>query len=353
MTRIAINDLDYLTARLHARRSRLAEAERLAALCRVRSLADLTRLVYPGSEFHIVTDFQRRLLQGLVREIDDCCKHLSGRSRSFVEWLLARLRLEDLKVLLRGFFNHLPPAEWQSQLLDLPGSLALDSARLMTAKSLEEFVARLPEEILYQRLRAMTNEPGKVPSLFLLESALDADYLEELLRRTRQLPASERESVTPLVFHEANFFQFMLIVRGRFHFGLPPDTFLPLRLQGSGTNDAWFNRLRFAPDIPAAASHGVGVIIDVLPASRRAGDAGGPIDVPAIEALAWQRFLRLANRAFRLSHLGVGAVAGYFGIRRVEIANLITLSEGARLGLDENAMRPHLISPTEREVAHV
>jgi V/A-type H+-transporting ATPase subunit C len=353
MTRIAHNDLDYLAARLHARRSRMVEAERLAALCRVRSLADLSRLVYPGTEFNAATDFQRRLLQDLAREIHDCFKHLKGRPKYFVEWLLARLRLENLKVLLRGFLNHLPTMEWQTQLLDLPGNLALDAARLMIAKSLAEFIKRLPEEILCQRLWDMTSEPGKVPSLFLLESALDADYLEELLRRTRQLPTIERESVTPLVFHKANFFQFMLIVRGKFHFGLPPETFLPLRLPGSGTSDAWFNRLRSAPDIPSAASHGVGVIIDALPASRRADDASKTMDVPAIEALAWRRFLRLANRAFRRSHLGVGAVAGYFGVRRVEIANLITLSEGARLGLDENAMRAHLISSTESEAAYV
>ena len=31
--------------------------------------------------------------------------------------------------------------------------------------------------------------------------------------------------------------------------------------------------------------------------------------------------------------MGVGAVAGYFGVRRMEIANLITLSESIRLGV--------------------
>ena len=51
--------------------------------------------------------------------------------------------------------------------------------------------------------------------------------------------------------------------------------------------------------------------------------------------------------------MGVGAVAGYFGVRRMEIANLITLSESIRLGVDEREIRARLMPRTDLEVAHV
>jgi hypothetical protein len=188
-------------------------------------------------------------------------------------------------------------------------------------------------------------------SPFLLEAALDAGYLQELLARTARLPAEERDIVSPMIFHEANFFQFMLVTRGRFHFGLSPVTLASLRVRGAGDN--WFKTLLFVPDLSAAAGQAVGVIIEGLPVLRRLDTAKAAPDLSAIEALAWKRYLRLANRAFRRSHLGVAAVAGYFGIRRVEVANLITLSEGIRLGVKEQETRARMIPRGETEVAHV
>jgi len=48
--RVAATNLDYLVARLHGRRSRLAEEERLEPLCRLSNLAELSRAVLSGAE---------------------------------------------------------------------------------------------------------------------------------------------------------------------------------------------------------------------------------------------------------------------------------------------------------------
>ena len=73
----------------------------------------------------------------------------------------------------------------------------------------------------------------------------------------------------------------------------------------------------------------------------------------ALEALAWKRFQRLANGAFRRDHMGLGAVVGYAGLRRVETANLITLSEGIRTGMTAEAIRARLVPRKELEAAYV
>ena len=48
-----------------------------------------------------------------------------------------------------------------------------------------------------------------------------------------------------------------------------------------------------------------------------------------------------------------GVVAGYAGIRRVEVANLITLAEGIRAGMRAEALRARLIPRTTGDTPHV
>ena len=88
-----------------------------------------------------------------------------------------------------------------------------------------------------------------------------------------------------------------------------------------------------APDISTAAKLGLGHCFDEWPVGTATNETSTATNPAILESLAWRRFLRLANGAFRGSHMGLGAVVGYLEIRRVEVANLITLSEGIRTGV--------------------
>jgi vacuolar-type H+-ATPase subunit C/Vma6 len=108
-----------------------------------------------------------------------------------------------------------------------------------------------------------------------------------------------------------------------------------------------------AKDLRTAAALAVGRVIDALPPEHESGETTGPLDAAELEALAWKRFLRLANRACRRNHMGLGAVIGYAVIRRVEVANLISLSEGIRAGVAPESIRARLIPRHDEEVAYV
>jgi vacuolar-type H+-ATPase subunit C/Vma6 len=90
-----------------------------------------------------------------------------------------------------------------------------------------------------------------------------------------------------------------------------------------------------ASDVPTAAARAVGAAVDGLPQ--------GDIDAALLETLAWHRYWRLARAAMVRSALALGTVAGYAAIRRVELANLITLAEGVRTGAEPDAIRRRLI----------
>jgi len=352
MTRASSNDLDFLTTRLHARRSRMAEGKRLEELCQVRNLPELGGVIFSGTELTRAADFQRRLVQDLVQELSACLKHLETEEQDFIAWLLARFQVENAKILLRGFLNSIVLETLQPRLVALPSGWELDATALLAAKSLEAFACLLPSGSPRHRLRALLAQLRE-PQPFLLEAALDAGYFRELLSRNNRLPSGELEIVKPLVLQEANLFQLMLVLRGRFLLGLQAESLLPLRVSEGGDHAAWFHSLVSAPDLPSAVKCGVGIVLDELPAGRSAGTDPAAMEVAAVETLAWQRYLHLANSAFRASHNGVGAVAGYFGVRRMEIANLITLSEGLRLGVEARETQARLLPRTNLEVAHV
>lgn len=338
------NNLDYLATRLHARRSRMAEGERLDALCNIRTLPELCRAARLDKDYEAVTEFQRRLVQDLVRELAGCVDHVGGSGGELVAWLLARFQVENMKTLIRGFVNQTSVEVLQEHLVILPERLALDVNELATAKSLEDFVGLLPPGSPSQRLSEAVVRHRDQPQPFYLEAALDCGYFQELLAKTFKLSGEKQMVVRSLMLHEANFFQFMLVARGRFHFGLSPDTLLALHV--TGIFDDWFKNLLTVPDLPAAAKSGIGIVFDQLPT-----DQG--FDEVTLEALAWKRFLRLAKDTFRRDHMGLGAVVGYAALRRIEIANLITLSEGMRTGMTAETIRARLIPRKELEAAYV
>ena len=77
-----------------------------------------------------------------------------------------------------------------------------------------------------------------------------------------------------------------------------------------------------------------------------------PAFIAQVEALAWQRQARLANRAFRRSVAGLGMLVGYAGLRRLEVARGISLAEGIRLGVPADALQARLLPRAQTEVAH-
>ena len=346
------NDLDYLTARLHGRRSRLAETGRLDALCGLRSLPELNSVLYPNLEFSAVGDFQRRLTQELVQEISNLLRSVVGAEAEPLGWFLVRFQIENIKVLLRKFTCRIPLAAPEECLLSLPQNLALEVQSLLAADSLEEFVRLLPLGAPRRSLRQAL-EIYREPRLFFLEGALDRGYFQELLARARLVTAEDHELILGMVLQEIDGFHLMLAVRGKFNYQLTPELLLPLHVRGSAISRERFQAMLAAADIMAVARLAEGRAVDGLGSERGFGDAPQAVDASTLEALVWRRFWRLSNQAFRRSHLGLGAVVGYLGIRRVELANLLTLSEGISLAMPQRTLRARMTPRADLQSVYV
>jgi len=335
-------DLDFLGAMIHGRRSRLAEAERLDALCRIRTVDELARAVAPEGSAGTAVDFQRRLVIDLVRELTEIARLARGAASDLLAWLCVRFQVENLKVLARGFVTKADPEDVAPYLVSLPGVPDPDVASFLAAPSLEAFADLVTLRPLREGILAAAGAYQGQGRPFFIEAGLDRGYLERLVALAGPLSEADGVSVASLARQETDTFHLMLVARGRFQYGLKPESLAPFHVPHTGIGAQAFSGMLAARDLgEAVRGAGREVLDEVSPAGQAGESAGiGPAD---LEALAWNRYWRMANALFRRSHMGIGAVVAYAAIRRVELANLITLSEGIRAGMAPEAIRRRLI----------
>ncbi len=345
------NDLDYLAARLHARRSLMAEAERLDGLCHIRSLPEFYHTIFPESEFKGVLDFQRLLVYELIAELSGFRAHMSGPGADLIDWTLVRFQVENLKVLIRACLTKAPIEELFGHLVPLPKELALDIQGLAEAESPEDFVRLVSKGLLRENLEMALENYRDYPRPFFFEAALDRAYFQGLVARTEGLSREDLDIVKPMVYQEVDIFHLMLVARGKFYYNLAPEMLRPFYVAGTRITRGFFAAMLNDPDLYTSAGRVTERVLDAASFEHGPNDGSMAVDASVLESLAWKRFFRLANLAFRQSHMGLGAIMGYAGLRRVEVANLITISEGIRNGMAAETIRGRLIPRTNVEGA--
>jgi V/A-type H+/Na+-transporting ATPase subunit C len=351
-TRHIANDLDFLSARLHARHSRMAEGERLDSLCHIRSLPEFFTTIFPKSEIKEALDFQRLLVHELIGELYSFHAYISGPGADLLDWMLVRFQMENLKVLMRACITKTTIEEIEGHLVSLPKELMLDTRKLVTAEFPEDFIRLLPKGLLRENLTKALEIYRDYPQAFFFEAVLDRYYFQGLLARIERLPKEDREIIRPMLYQETDIFHLMLVARGKFHYSLTPEILKPLHVPGARISRALFAAMLNDPDIYMSVDRVAKRVLDAMPFEHGSNDAA-TVDASAFEGLSWNRFFRLAGMAFRQSHMGLGAIMGYAGLRRVEVANLITISEGIRTGMTTETIRRHLTPRTDLEGAYV
>ncbi len=321
---LVAGDLDNLYARLHGRFGRLAAGERLRSLCALASTEALAADLFNVSGPATPKQVQNKLAENFIYEARELASVLGGARARFIEWAAARLQLENLKVLVRALAAGFPPAAARPLLIPPPAWPEVCGPAAVEAGTPEGLVAALPEGALRDSLeRAYAFYPDRSRSFFY-EAALDRDYLAELRTRLAGLQRGDREYTAALVFQETALFDLMLAARGRYFYGIEKETLAGLFAAGSGIDVRRFSKMLDAGGVAALRALASGLAVE----------AGPPEPDPSVlEALAWSRYARLALRAFRSAGTGFGVAAGYLALRRLEISNLTTVSEGLRLGV--------------------
>lgn len=335
MAPAATRDLDFTAARLHGRRSRLADGAVLDELCRIRTVGELSRHLGVNCGTQVTaSSFQRKILEDYAAELTELASGVSREYADFFEWQRYRFQIENVKVICRGCFARKSVREINARLVGnaLPSGFAAEEDFLENPLPLLE---RLEVDATVRETVAAALPVLKAsPNVFTLETLIDCGYYAELVRRASLCGSSgDEEGVKILADQEAAVFMTMLALRGALNYGLKPETLSRFYVGGTRLSRQMYERLATV-QLKDVASVAGGVAFDALPPEP---------SVPDVEAACWGRYLRLANRLFRRGHMNVAAIAGFVGLRRIEVANLITISEGLRLGVDGRDLRQRLI----------
>ncbi len=187
--------------------------------------------------------------------------------------------------------------------------------------------------------RSLARSEGP-PVAFLLEAELDHAYLQEwIIRLGNCLPTEDLRWALPIGRQEADIFHLRLVARARRQHEGKAGSWMRFHVRGTRLSRPVFASMLESED-SAAVVRG---LAEAVLAPAAALPTGAPAEVLAIlERQAWFRFGELANRAFRGSPGGLAVVIGYVGLRRLEVARLITLAEGSRLGLPAEILEARL-----------
>jgi vacuolar-type H+-ATPase subunit C/Vma6 len=331
----------------------MAEAERLDGLCRIRNLSELFCAICPEAELQGVTQFQRLLVSELADELYEFLPFLSGPGADLLRWMLVRFQVENLKVLARQSFTGSSPDKARAHLVPLPGEFSLNIQDFSQTESLEDFVRLIPKGPFRESAGRMVRVARDKTKMFFFEAALDRAYFEGLVARADRLAPEDNELVRAIVCQEADMFHLMLVVRGKFHYRLSTEMVQPFHVAGTMISRGLFAAMLNDLELDVSVGRVSERVLYGMPFQQGPCDGSKTVESFALEGMAWRRFLRLSNMAFRKSHIGLGTVMGYAGLRRVEVANLITISEGIRGSMSPEAIRAHLIMRNNGEWSHV
>jgi vacuolar-type H+-ATPase subunit C/Vma6 len=314
----------------------------LESLCRIRSQAELAKAIRADTPIETSAEIQQRLVRDLVDDFYDILIHLSGARHRLFGWLLDRFQLRNLKLVYRAFRTGASSDELQKHVIPWPGKPTLDLKGLALVKTLGELPRVLPVGPLYDMFREAILRPEVAEDPYLWETRLDRDYFRELLTRLNDLTAEDREVIGPMIVQEVDTFHLMLVLRFLSRADSPFSKVQSMHIEETRIPRQMFGTMLGSKEFSTAIAPAVGRALDVLPANPW-----------TVEALAWTRFQRLANRSFRAGHMGFGVIAGYAGLRRIEVANLLTISEGIRINLASDQIRTRMLPRLGTEAQHV
>ncbi len=328
-------NLDFVVAKVRGMRGKLYEGERLSKLCTSPGIEDLAALLAPGEAVGDASRLQQRLTAAHVASLHRVLTALRGDEADLFLWMMRRYQVENLKVLLRCWAAKSSERALSAYSVDVPESLSLPSRSLLESPSLEVLISRIPVPQFRAGAMLGLGEFEESGRLFFVEAGIDRAYFTELEARAQRIRGVARTAVRELVRLELDAYNVMLTLRAVFNYAIP---FNKIRqfLAPFGDHAALhvLEQLRKATNIDAAAT--------AVP--RALVLHQGISAAETLETAMWRNLYLKANRWYYRSVLDFGAVVAFYYIKRVELANLIQISEHVRQGGPGGAIRAKLIS---------
>ncbi len=316
-------------------RGQIHEGPRLLALCDIPNIRDLAATLAPGQPIGNTIGLQRYLTEQHIASLHGLLNVLDGWEADVFLAMLRRYQAENLKVILRCWAAKADDALLAAYTVDVPAALALPTPELLKSPDLESLINKIPVSSLRDGAMQGLGEYEESGRLFFVEAGIDQACFTQLNDAAERSRGAARDAVLDLVRLELDIYNVSLVLRGVFNYSL---NFNKLRLLmapfGSHAGIRTLETIRAASDIADA--------VPLVPSGLLGRDEEAET-ADDVETAMWSNLYRTAHRRYYTSVLDFGAVAAFCYIKRIELRNLITISEYIRYGERGAAVRDKLI----------
>jgi vacuolar-type H+-ATPase subunit C/Vma6 len=328
LTKIA-TDLDFVIAKTRAMHSALYEGDRLNVLLRHRTLPDLANELFPMETFASHMALERRLVEAFAESLARMWRYFGPPRDRLFTILAVRLQVENVKVLLRSYLSGRRGAAENLPVIPLPEPFDWPSfdvtVRLSNAR---DILDQIPEPLLRRAASEAFVLFTDNPVPLYLEAGLDQGWMRLLIEAWSELNANDREVLAPLVDLESDIHNLMFVLRARVNYQL--DRGMVVRLAAGNTGhpsgpEAWVAE--------AAEGDSVREVLARAPLRYRRVLADVPPELPNLERRLWRLYYGTANRLYFRTFFSIGCPYAFAAVKRMELANLITVVEAIRYGM--------------------
>lgn len=240
------------------------------------------------------------------------------RERDFVTLLMQRYEVEDLKVVLRLWYNK-EPVNVEDYVLAERIKNDIDYRRIASAETIEEVIVLLDKTDYKEPLLAARDRFKSTKSLFYLEASLDMDYYKRLSACIDGFSSADRKVASKILSVEVDSENIQWLIKTHKYYSLGLGDALEWFMPGGSMIDK--NKLR-----NLYTSDGLAKIIEsvalgpYLPVKSLAQES-----IHLIENFLYEIMLREVRKALGGNPFTIGTVFGYLIMKKRETKNIVSI----------------------------
>jgi V/A-type H+-transporting ATPase subunit C len=338
----------YLNARLRAKLGKLLSSEQYEELMRAADLEQacgvLRRTEYADIFKDVVSrhDLPRTesaLVDHLISSHRDVAAHSKKDVRRFIEQLMRKYEVENLKVIFRVWAaNEEKEFIYRKRIChEIPVDAILEAA------TVEEIIVLLEDTPYRKPLTEAREKYKERGSLFYLEVTLDRELHEATWKAIAGLSPSDRKIASRLVGIELDILNINWLLRFKryYNLGLAEVTslMLPKALQ---INEQFVREVYPGADPASLMSRLLTGVYKTVPEQVRAKDETQAMHL--LEALLRQVFVEQVRNALSGFPFTIGVAIAYLRLKKMEVSNIVTILNAKALGVPQEQLESSVVT---------
>jgi len=339
----------YLNARLRAKLSKLISAAQYDELMRAASMEGVFSILQQTEYRDIFKDVvsaqdlprvEGALVERLIGAHREVAAEAKGEVRRFVEELMRKYEVENLKTILRAWnANEEGLFIYRERICN---EIPVDA--ILEAKTIEEIIVLLGETPYRKPLSEAREEYKRTGSLFYLEVALDRVLYEATWRAIEELSATDRKIAWRLLGIEIDILNINWILRFKRYYDLRLADVTRLMMPGGlQVKEELVREIYPGRD---AGSLMTALLTGVYSGLPQAIEAEKEVEaLHLLEGLLRETYVQQLRKALGGYPFTIGTVIAYLRLKKMEVSNIITIVNAKALDVP--------VEEIERNVARV